>query len=123
MYDMPSMVTNPGDGYDQYCGIYEEFTRSAFGDDEGVWKAISPAYVEDWAGEWPAGRHVLLVQSREDTLVPFAHAEIMQQALGRSKSGRLSVQLVEGRGDHYDVWREGTFFAELLVRAIGMTGL
>jgi acetyl esterase/lipase len=123
LYDMPKMVADPGDGYSRYCEIYEEFTRSAFGDDKQLWADISPAFVQDWAKEWPEGTHVMLVQSREDTLVPFEQAELMKNALLRSKSAQLSVELVEGRGDHYDVWKEGILLAEMLAKAIAMCGL
>lgn len=123
LYDMPRVVRDPGDKHSQYCHIYEQFTRSAFGDDEEVWKAISPAFVEDWAREWPTGRHVMLVQSREDSLVPFSQAEGMMAGLVKSKSAELDVVLVEGHGDHDDVWRKGELFAEVLSRAITVTGL
>ncbi|EFY90534.1 hypothetical protein MAC_03528 [Metarhizium acridum CQMa 102] len=123
LYDMPKMVADPGDGYGQYREIYEQFTRSAFGDDERVWRAISPVYIEDWAREWPDGKHVLLVQSREDTLVPFSQAEALQASLLKSKGERLSVELLQGRGDHYDIWKQGTLLAEVLTRAIDISGL
>ncbi|EFZ02597.1 alpha/beta-hydrolase fold family protein [Metarhizium robertsii] len=123
LYDMPKMVARPGHGYRQHREVYEQFTRGAFGDDERVWRAVSPVYIEDWAREWPGGRHALLVQSREDTLVPFSEAEALEASLLKSKGERLSVELVQGRGDHYDIWRQGTLFAEMLTRAIDVSGL
>ncbi|KHO01788.1 uncharacterized protein MAM_00789 [Metarhizium album ARSEF 1941] len=123
LYDMPKMVTDPGHGYSQYRELYRQFTSSAFGPDEHVWRAISPVYMENWAEEWPEGRHVFVVQSRGDTLVPFSQAEALEASLLKSGGRRLRVQLLEGRGDHYDIVKQGKFFAEILTRSIDVSGL
>lgn len=122
LYDLPVLVADPGDGYKKYCGVYEEFVRSAFGDDEEQWRVVSPVYVGDWAGEWPEGRHVLLVQSREDTLVPFEQMERLRDGLLKSGGGKLGVEVVEGYGDHYDIWKYGKQLAGVLERAIDVFG-
>ncbi|TWU77669.1 hypothetical protein ED733_008188 [Metarhizium rileyi] len=122
IYDIPNLVADPGHGYSQHCEAYEEFTRSAFGADRHVWREASPVYVEDWAEEWPEGRHVMLVQSHEDTLVPFSQAEALKASLLKSKGEQLSVVLVQGFGDHYDIWRQGTLLADMLARAVDVCG-
>ncbi|KAL2149692.1 hypothetical protein VTH82DRAFT_8344 [Thermothelomyces myriococcoides] len=56
---------------------------------------------------------VVLVQSREDTLVPWQQLEAMRDRLARERR-RVDVRVLEGRGDHDDVWRDGDKMAEVL---------
>ncbi|KAL2160822.1 hypothetical protein VTH06DRAFT_1019, partial [Thermothelomyces fergusii] len=56
---------------------------------------------------------VVLVQSREDTLVPWQQLEAMRQRLERERR-RVDVRVLEGAGDHDDVWREGSRMAQVL---------
>lgn len=119
LYAMPELVANPGGKHDAYKHIYEAMVRNAFGDDCGrLWESISPASIENWADEWPAGSRVRLVQSRNDSMVPFAQAERMRDGLARSKSDRLAVDLVEGSEDHDEIWQNGAPLADLLVKTI-----
>ncbi|KZZ97495.1 hypothetical protein AAL_03459 [Moelleriella libera RCEF 2490] len=118
LYDMPQLCHNPGGVYNDYRDSYEEITRGAFGDDERAWAAVSPALVEDWAAEWPEGKCVLLMQSPQDSLVPFAQAEGMRDSLRKTMGPGLRVELVDGYGDHDDTWEKGTLLAEGISRAI-----
>ncbi|KAK2590955.1 hypothetical protein QQS21_011351 [Conoideocrella luteorostrata] len=119
LYAMPELVEKPGGKHDQYRDLYEQFTQSAFGPNKELWAFISPASVKDWAMEWPDGKYVMLVQSHEDSLVPFGQVERMMDSLLNSKQDRLEIELLEGYGDHDDIWEKGTLFAEVLAQAIG----
>ncbi|KAG5999415.1 hypothetical protein E4U54_001859 [Claviceps lovelessii] len=118
LYDMPELIENPGGQHNQFRQLYEQFTRNAFGDDEDVWRDISPAFVENWAREWPDGRRVMLVQGTQDDLVPYRQGERMRDSLVGSKSDRLVVELVDGEGQHDEIWQKGILLAKLLTRAI-----
>ncbi|KAG5926969.1 hypothetical protein E4U53_002949 [Claviceps sorghi] len=118
LYDMPELIENPGGQHDQYQSAYAQFTRNAFGDDKDVWKAVSPAFVDDWATEWPDGRRVMLVQAPRDNLVPYGQGERMKDSLVGSKADRLVVELTDGDGEHDEIWQKGTLLAKLLTRAI-----
>ncbi|KAG6189010.1 hypothetical protein E4U10_005094 [Claviceps purpurea] len=120
LYDMPELVENPEPPYDVNCEIYSQLTRNAFGDDEDEWKAISPAFVRDWAAEWPDGRRVMLVRSPSDSLVPPSQRDRMEDSLFGSKRSKLAVQLRDGDGDHDDIWKEGSLLAEFVIEAIDM---
>ncbi|KAG6020911.1 hypothetical protein E4U41_002685 [Claviceps citrina] len=118
LYDMPDLVENPGAPYDEYRPMYGQLTRNAFGSDRDLWKAISPVVVESWATEWPVGRRVMLVQGPEDDLVPYKQGERMRDSLLRSKTNKLVVELIDGAGEHDEIWQKGTLLAKLLTRAI-----
>ncbi|KAG5917156.1 hypothetical protein E4U42_007371 [Claviceps africana] len=118
LYDMLELTENPGGQHDQYRPTYAQITRNAFGHDKDVWRAISPAFVDDWATEWPDGRHVMLVQGPQDELVPYRQGERMKDSLVGSKADRLVVELTDGDGEHDDIWRKGTLLAKLLTRAV-----
>ncbi|KAG6010688.1 hypothetical protein E4U21_005187 [Claviceps maximensis] len=118
LYDMPGLTENPGSQHEQYREFYEQFTRSAFGDDADLRRAVSPAFVEDWATEWRDGRRVMLVQSSTDEFVPFRQVERMMDSLRRSKADRLVVELIDSGERHDNIWEQGTLLAKLLTRAI-----
>lgn len=71
-----------------FVPVYEAYTARAFGSvEEG--RAVKPVVVDDWVSEWPKGKEVVLMQSREDTLVPYSQLEIMQRSWkGRWRSWR-----------------------------------
>ncbi|GAO14598.1 uncharacterized protein UV8b_05337 [Ustilaginoidea virens] len=118
IYDLPGLVDGPGEKHEHLRPIYEQFTRNAFGKDRGLWAFISPALVQDWAAEWPGGRHAILVQTREDSLIPFSQGEQLRDSLVRSGTGKLRVELLEGYGDHDETWENGTLLASMISRAI-----
>lgn len=121
LYDLPELTEDPGGGHERHRHVYAQLTSNAFGHDKNLWRAVSPALVESWATEWPGGRHVMLVQSPGDALVPYRQAERMRDSLVASKTDKLVVELIEGDGDHDDIWKQGTLMAEVLVRAIRTT--
>jgi kynurenine formamidase len=127
LYDMPGLIRAPGEKHQHLQALYEDFTRRAFGDDEAVWKDISPASVEDWGkGEWIAEgegkgetRKIVLVQSKEDSLVPYWQLEDMRDSFSRSsRSAALEVRELEAGGDHNDLWKEGSRLAEIVVDVV-----
>jgi acetyl esterase/lipase len=118
LYDMPSLIKMPGEKHEHLKEIYEVFTRLAFGDDEKVWEEISPSSVRDWKGEWPEGKKVVLVQSKEDSLVPYAQIEEMKRRLEESGGDGLDVGEMEAGGDHNDLWKDGARLADIIVQVV-----
>ncbi|KAK3293514.1 Alpha/Beta hydrolase protein [Chaetomium fimeti] len=122
LYDLAGFIAAPPEGFGHLREGYREFVEGAFGADEGVWKNVCPATVEgNWVGEWIGdghadgegpGKTVVLVQSREDTLVPWDQLEAMRARL--ADEGRVGVKVMEATGKHDDVWREGGRMAEVL---------
>ncbi|KAK4101374.1 hypothetical protein N658DRAFT_425745 [Parathielavia hyrcaniae] len=104
----------------------------------GVWREVCPATAgAGWVGEWIGGgdgdgddrggsgrgrlRRVkaVLVQSREDSLVPYEQLEAMRDRLeGKEGRGVVEVRVVEAGGDHNWIWEEGGRMAEILWEAV-----
>ncbi|EAQ84044.1 hypothetical protein CHGG_10448 [Chaetomium globosum CBS 148.51] len=116
LYDLAGFIAAPPEGYAHLRDGYREFVEGAFGANEGTWRDVCPATAEGkWLGEWigdeaTAKKTVVLVQSREDTLVPWEQLEAMRARLERE--GRVDVKVMEATGNHDDVWREGGRLAE-----------
>ncbi|KAK0705407.1 Alpha/Beta hydrolase protein [Lasiosphaeris hirsuta] len=105
LYDLAGFIRAPPEGWEGLVGPYEEFIRGAFGPEEAVWRAVCPATAEG----------VVLVQSREDTLVPSSQLESMRVYLeGWVGEVRTEVVEVEDAGDHDDMWGRGDKMAEVL---------
>jgi acetyl esterase/lipase len=118
LYDMPSLINLPGEKHAHLKALYEVFTRLAFSDDKTVWQDISPVFVNDWKEEWKEGKKVVLVQSKEDSLVPYAQTEDMKRSLEKSRGEGLEVSEMEAGGDHNDLWKEGSRLAEIIVEVV-----
>lgn len=97
---------------------YQDFSEGAFGKDESVWDAVSPAFENAVQWGWERGRLAVLAQSPEDSLVDAGQVEAMKAALGvwEADSNRKAVVLPL-KGEHDEPWREGVEFA----RAIAFT--
>ncbi|KAH6622759.1 hypothetical protein F5144DRAFT_595051 [Chaetomium tenue] len=127
LYDLAGFIAAPPERYAHLRDGYREFVEGAFGADEGTWRDVCPATVEgNWVGEWigdgagdeaKAKKTVVLVQSREDTLVPWEQLEAMRARLERE--GRVDVKVMEASGNHDDIWREGGRLAEVLWNVLG----
>lgn len=118
LYDMPTLIREPGEEHAKLQAAYEEFTRLAFGDDEKVWAAISPISVSDWKEEWVEGTKVVFVQSKEDSLVPYWQtADLMKAVLGAKGEG-LEVEEMEAGGDHNELWEKGDRLAEIVAEVV-----
>ncbi|PKX94372.1 arylformamidase [Aspergillus novofumigatus IBT 16806] len=110
----------------RHISAYQEFIEGAFGSDEAVWGAASPASVngsEGVEGGWTSGRLAVLAHSAEDGLVDAAQQQAMQAALSRWEdstpqgSGQRRVEMLSLKGDHDDAWIKG----DELARAIAHT--
>lgn len=120
LYDFPSLVRDPGHKHAWLKDDYRTFIRGAFGDAEEVWRRTSPALVQSWSTEWNTveGRKTILVQSQEDSLVPYGQLEALIEALQRSKSTDLQICEIMASGDHNDLWLQGKRLAEILSKVI-----
>lgn len=120
IYDLPGLIRDPGGKHARWIPEYEAFTREAFGDDEKAWFEVSPVYVKDWVGEW--GRNdgkVALVQSRDDTLVPYRQLEGMREALKPAVAAGVDVFELSASGDHDALWETGDQIASIVVEVLG----
>lgn len=108
----------------RHISAYREFTQGAFGADESVWDAASPAFRgkdDDESGVqrgWSSGRLAVLAHSAEDSLVDEGQTKAMKEFLvpWESQGGRRVIVLPL-TGEHDEPWRKG----EELVRAISVT--
>lgn len=126
LYDLAGFITAPAAGYEHLRDAYEQFTMGAFGDGEGSWRRVCPVTCGGaWPGEWTGGRSgkdgetgrrklVVLVQSREDTLVPYQQLEGLRAYLEGEEGKGVEVRVMEAGGDHDDIWKEGRRMAEIL---------
>ncbi|EAW07836.1 arylformamidase [Aspergillus clavatus NRRL 1] len=101
---------------------YQEFIEGAFGSDETLWDAVSPATVEGSGGVeggWTTGRLAVLARSSGDGLVDAGQQEAMKRVLGRWEhgGGKRRVETLALEGDHDDAWEKG----DELARAIAFT--
>ena len=128
LYDLPSLVDDPGDDQKPFVSIYESLIKGAFGpaddEDRTAWKIVSPAlygpgYRRDWEAEWPEGRYIALAQSKQDGLVPGSQTFSMLKRLEGEGQGKLRI--IESsalNGDHDHAWKDGRDFALILEQAI-----
>ncbi|KAK4153181.1 Alpha/Beta hydrolase protein [Chaetomidium leptoderma] len=119
LYDLAGFIASPPRGYEHLCEAYREFVSGAFGEEEEGWRAVCPAtagaggavgWVGEWVGDGDDDDHrkrgqVVLVQSREDTLVPYQQLEVMRAVLEGEE--RVAMRVMEAGGDHDVIWREG----------------
>lgn len=92
LYDLPTLIRESGEKHAHLLTEYEAFTRAAFGEDEIIWQHVSPISIKDWAQEW--GRSdgtVVLVQSQEDSLVPYWQLVKQLKAHESSKLAGMKV--------------------------------
>lgn len=108
-----------------HISAYQEFTEGAFGSDESVWDAASPAAKgEDGLSGvergWHSGRIAVVAQSVEDSLVNQGQADAMADVLYRweeqKRENRRVIRLVL-KGEHDEPWSRG----DELARAIAVT--
>lgn len=114
LYDLLTFIEQPDTSHAKLGTLYEAFTRGAFGDDKGVWAAVCPTVVEDWKIEWPEGKHVVLVQSSEDTLVPYSQLQLMKERLESPAGASLTVDELPASRDHNDLWKQGDELLKIL---------
>ncbi|KAK4146422.1 Alpha/Beta hydrolase protein [Dichotomopilus funicola] len=114
LYDLAGFVAAPPLAYAHLRDAYREFTTAAFGGDEDGWRAVCPASAGgQWVQEWPpTKKSVVLVQSREDSLVPWDQIDAMHARL--ADEGGVNVTVVESDGDHDDAWKKGGRMADIL---------
>lgn len=80
-------------------------------------------WVAEWTGDGDGERTkedkkmVVLVQSREDTLVPYQQLEAMRACLEGNQ--QVDVRVREAGGQHDEIWRDGRRMAEVLWEVVG----
>lgn len=124
IYDLRQIVETHRD-----ISEYRRFVEGAFGTDELLWNAVSPAQMVDSRGVeggWKTGRLVVLAHSKDDELVDQGQLETMREAL-RAWEGKKAqaskeeltsndrrVQVLPLTGEHDEAWSKG----DELARAI-----
>lgn len=119
IYDFPLIVrTVPEEVRDKYLTP----TEGAFGKNESVWLAASPAqysaeaYARSWAGEH---RLVIVAHSREDELVDWEQVRAIGKVFPPVAQGdRIKFKVLELRGKHHQVWEKGEELARAIAEAI-----
>ncbi|KAL2011671.1 hypothetical protein VTN00DRAFT_4389 [Thermoascus crustaceus] len=112
------------------CNVYHEFIEGAFGPDEELWDAVSPAAKKGADGVedgWREGRLAVLAHSRDDELVDFGQVAAMKEALehgwaekkkGAGEQAKIIV-LEDLRGSHDEIWSKGEEMARVIAVTIG----
>ncbi|KAJ5135827.1 uncharacterized protein N7515_005105 [Penicillium bovifimosum] len=102
--------------------IYQDFLEAAFGTDEMLWDAVSPAQMvgsRGIEGGWKSGRLAVLAYSKDDPLVDEPQLEVMKEALRHweQKEAQIPVQELSNcdrrvrvlsiSGGHDEAWEKG----------------
>ncbi|CAL5870882.1 uncharacterized protein PFLUO_LOCUS5123 [Penicillium psychrofluorescens] len=112
---------------------YREFIEGAFGTDEKLWDAVSPAQVvgsRGVEGGWKVGRLAVLAHSRDDELVDEAQLDSMRESLRGWEETEAQV-LVDDElaskhrrvcglplsGAHDEIWSNGKELARAIIFA------
>lgn len=114
----------------RHCSVYQDFIEGAFGPDEDLWDAVSPATKKDPDGvgieaSWSEGTLAVLAHSRDDELVDFGQVSAMKATLEQwaenqkknEKNARVLV-LDDLRGTHDEVWSKGEELARVIAVVI-----
>ncbi|GAD96621.1 conserved hypothetical protein [Paecilomyces variotii No. 5] len=117
IYDMRLLRDN----HRQY-DAYREFLTGAFGPDEKLWDAASPARASSgFQRSWTEGRLAVLAHSIDDELVDFAQVDAMHDALkgweGENEKRRV-VALRDLHGLHDEIWSKGEELARVITVAV-----
>ncbi|KAK3946453.1 Alpha/Beta hydrolase protein [Diplogelasinospora grovesii] len=156
LYDLAGFIKAPTKGYEGLRDAYEKFVAGAFGEDESVWREVGPASAGNWLPEWQTleggqrteegrkrvrKRKAVLVQSKQDTLVPYDQLEKMRDYLlkhattaaaaaaagdgdgdgdgdGEEERAGLQVFEMEIGGEHDEIWEKGDQLARILLKVI-----
>lgn len=116
LYNLFSLVTDPGPRHEHLAPIYGDFVSRAFPKDKDLLKDIAPIRIaEKWAEL--IGVEAILAQSRDDTLVPYSQTQEMLEKM-RAGCGpdapREYFREVEITGDHNEIWENGTELAKII---------
>ncbi|ODM21820.1 hypothetical protein SI65_02664 [Aspergillus cristatus] len=109
----------------KHITAYQEFSEGAFGSDESVWDAASPAAKgEDGLSGvergWKSGLVAIVAHSEEDNLVDRGQANAMTNVLYRWEARKERTRRViwlQLKGEHDEPWEKG----DELARAIAAT--
>lgn len=113
MYDMTGLNAR---FRDEYRGMIS----GAFGGDEDVWIQVSPAcfrgsFRENW-GDGVEKKTVVLAWSPDDLWIDMAEIDAMEKALDEDG---VNVVAYRGlKGGHDEIWEDGTYVANILIRTI-----
>lgn len=115
LYDLPGLVKRRGDGY-------RDFIAGAFGEDEEVWKAMSPAHFrEKWLEDSRTYNRlchlVVLGWSPDDELVDGTEIDTMEEVLRKSYFG-VTKAYRDMEGSHDGIVEDGEGIAKVLVRTV-----
>lgn len=97
---------------------YQEFIAGAFGNDEEIWDAVSPAQSE-LLKAWPEAKTVVLVSSSRDELIDNGQIDCMGASL-KAMGEQASVLVLKDFLDmpHDDQWIEGLGMANVVIETL-----
>lgn len=111
----------------KHITAYQEFSEGAFGSDESVWDAASPAAKgeDSLSGVergWKSGLVAIVAHSEEDNLVDRGQASAMMNALYRWEAQKepstRRVIWLQLRGEHDETWEKGDELAKAIAATI-----
>ncbi|KAI1075870.1 alpha/beta-hydrolase [Whalleya microplaca] len=105
-------------------GAYAGFITAAFGEPGSAgenWDAASPVkYPSSYRDAWKGGCIAVLGSSPDDTLVDEAEADGMAERL--QNDGMEVMQVKDLKGDHDEIWKDGSGVASTVSRILGFLG-
>lgn len=135
IYNIPLLLRNhdPPACPENISKIYHEFVAGAFGEDEGVYRAVSPVAGKFGKQQWEDGKLVVLAHSYEDELIERQQRDVMCVALdregwgivveegdGEAEVGERSrvLEVRDLKGGHDWIWEDGEQVAKLLADVV-----
>jgi kynurenine formamidase len=113
IYNIPEMLKN------HESPMYREFTVSAFGEDENVWKDVSPYYSKEPA-LWINCRTLIISHSEDDELVEKAQAYMMLEKFAKTSEFNGVVRYIPAFGNHDEIWGNPSEMARVIEAGLGM---
>lgn len=114
MYDLPGLDARFG-------GAYKDILVGAFGSDEAVWEAVSPArFRGSFRANWGPGadrRVAVVAYSPQDEWIDKGEIDAMEKTLRDDGLNVLAYRDLEGK--HDEVWEDGRHLARVLLETLG----
>jgi len=99
--------------------VYREFLEGAFGPDRIEWLKANPTSGE-YEKTWPNAKVVVLGWSKDDSLVDETQVQCMSSSLFNNQQPGRSERVLQLKGEHDEIWRNGQYMAAAITTALTM---